>query len=42
MNAAGFRWVSVVDGGELPGWIDHAALEGCATAGEALDRSAPT
>ena len=38
IDAAGFGWVSVVDGGELLGWIDHAALEGCATAGEATAR----
>jgi osmoprotectant transport system ATP-binding protein len=35
IDAAGFGWVSVVDDGELLGWVDHRALEGCATAGEA-------
>jgi len=30
--------VSVVEGGELLGWVDHDALEGCATAGEATAR----
>ena len=35
IEAAGFGWVSVVDDGELLGWVDHRALEGCATAGEA-------
>jgi osmoprotectant transport system ATP-binding protein len=35
IDAAGFGWVSVVDDGELLGWIDHRALEGCASAGEA-------
>ena len=35
IEAGGFGWVSVVDDGELLGWIDHRALEGCATAGEA-------
>ena len=35
IEAGGFGWVSVVDDGELLGWIDHHALEGCATAGEA-------
>ncbi|MGH2630742.1 MAG: CBS domain-containing protein, partial [Actinomycetota bacterium] len=38
IDVAGFGWVSVVDDGELLGWVDHAALEGCATAGEATAR----
>jgi osmoprotectant transport system ATP-binding protein len=38
IDEGGFGWVSVVDDGELLGWIDHAALEGCATAGEATPR----
>ena len=38
IDAAGFGWVSVVDDGELLGWVDHQALEGCATAGEATPR----
>jgi osmoprotectant transport system ATP-binding protein len=35
IEGAGFGWVSVVHDGELLGWIDHRALEGRATAGEA-------
>jgi osmoprotectant transport system ATP-binding protein len=38
IDAAGFGWVSVVDEGELLGWVDHQALEGCAMAGEATPR----
>jgi len=38
IDAAGFGWVSVVDEGELLGWVDHQALQGCATAGEATPR----
>jgi osmoprotectant transport system ATP-binding protein len=38
IEAGGFGWVSVVDGDELLGWVDHDALEGCATAGEAPAR----
>jgi osmoprotectant transport system ATP-binding protein len=37
---AGFDtdWVSVIEDGELLGWVDEAALEGKATAGEARPR----
>jgi osmoprotectant transport system ATP-binding protein len=37
---AGFdtAWVSVIEDGELLGWVDEAALEGKATAGEARPR----
>jgi osmoprotectant transport system ATP-binding protein len=38
IEAGGFGWVSVVDGDELLGWVDHDALAGCATAGEATAR----
>jgi osmoprotectant transport system ATP-binding protein len=38
IEAGGFGWVSVVDGDELLGWVDHDALEGCVTAGEAPAR----
>jgi osmoprotectant transport system ATP-binding protein len=38
IDAAGFGWVSVVDEGELLGWVDRDALEGCGTAGEATAR----
>jgi osmoprotectant transport system ATP-binding protein len=31
-------WVSVVDGNELLGWIDEAAMDGCIRAGEAAAR----
>ena len=38
IDAGGFGWVSVVDDGELLGWIDHDALAGAATAGDATPR----
>jgi osmoprotectant transport system ATP-binding protein len=38
IEEGGFGWVSVVDDGELLGWVDSAALEGCATAAEATPR----
>ena len=38
IDAGGFGWVSVVDDGELLGWIDAESLEGRATAGEAAPR----
>ena len=38
IEAADFGWVSVVDDGELLGWVDRDALEGCTTAGEAVAR----
>jgi osmoprotectant transport system ATP-binding protein len=38
IDAAGFGWVSVVDDGELLGWVDHHALEGCATLGQATPK----
>ena len=38
IDAAGYGWVSVVDDGELLGWIDADSLDGCATAGEANPR----
>ncbi|MEZ0236081.1 MAG: ABC transporter ATP-binding protein [Actinomycetota bacterium] len=38
IDAAGFGWVSVVDEGELLGWVDHQALQGCVMAGEATPR----
>jgi len=38
IDAAGFGWVSVVDEGELLGWVDRQALQGCDTAGEATSR----
>jgi osmoprotectant transport system ATP-binding protein len=38
MEALGFDWVSVVDGGELLGWVDASMLEGCRTVAEATPR----
>jgi osmoprotectant transport system ATP-binding protein len=38
IDEGGFGWVSIVDDGELAGWVDRGALEGCATAGEASAR----
>ena len=38
IDAGGFGWVSVVDDGELLGWIDAGALDGCTTAGEAIPK----
>jgi osmoprotectant transport system ATP-binding protein len=38
IDAAGFGWVSVIDDGELLGWVDHDALEGCTTVAEARAR----
>ncbi|HEY5904765.1 MAG TPA: ATP-binding cassette domain-containing protein, partial [Actinomycetota bacterium] len=38
IDAAGFGWVSVVDEGELLGWVDHQALQGCVMAGQATPR----
>jgi osmoprotectant transport system ATP-binding protein len=38
IDAAGFGWVSVVDEGELLGWVDRHELEGLATAGDATPR----
>jgi osmoprotectant transport system ATP-binding protein len=38
IDAADFGWVSVVEEGELLGWVDHDALEGCTTVGEAAAR----
>ena len=35
IDAGGFGWASVVDDGELAGWIDHDALRGCSTVAEA-------
>ena len=34
----GFDWVSVVDDGELKGWVDDETLAGCSTVGEAKVR----
>jgi osmoprotectant transport system ATP-binding protein len=38
MEKFGFDWVSVVDGGELLGWVDGDALTGRATVGETRTR----
>ena len=38
MERSGFDWVSVVDDGELLGWVDRQALNGIATVGEAKPR----
>jgi osmoprotectant transport system ATP-binding protein len=38
IDAGGFGWVSVVDDGELLGWVDAESLEGGSTAGEANPR----
>ena len=38
MDRFGLDWVSVVEEGELLGWIDRAALDGKATVGEASPR----
>jgi osmoprotectant transport system ATP-binding protein len=38
IEAGGFDWVSVVDDGELRGWVDGPAFEGAATVGEARIR----
>ena len=38
MDASGFVCVSVVDGGELGGWVDRAALQGASMVGDAKPR----
>jgi osmoprotectant transport system ATP-binding protein len=38
MERFGFDWTSVVDDGELLGWVDRQALEGRSTVGEAEPR----
>jgi osmoprotectant transport system ATP-binding protein len=38
IDAGGFGWVSVLDEGELLGWVDHRALEGCVTVADAEPR----
>jgi osmoprotectant transport system ATP-binding protein len=38
MQSFGFDWVSVVEDGELLGWVDRRALEGCAYVKEAEPR----
>ena len=38
IEAAGFGWASVVDDGELLGWVDRDALEGCDTVAQARTR----
>lgn len=38
IDGGGFGWVSVVDDGELLGWIDAGALDGCARAGDATPK----
>jgi osmoprotectant transport system ATP-binding protein len=38
MEKFGFDWVSVVEGGELLGWVDGRALEGVSRVGEASPR----
>jgi osmoprotectant transport system ATP-binding protein len=38
MERTGLDWVSVVDDGELLGWVDRAALDGRATVGQANTR----
>jgi osmoprotectant transport system ATP-binding protein len=38
IEAGGFDWVSVVDGDQLLGWVDHHALDGCATVADATPR----
>jgi osmoprotectant transport system ATP-binding protein len=38
MQSSGYDWVSVVDRGELLGWVDARALEGHRTVGEATPR----
>ncbi len=38
IGSGGFGWASVVDDGELRGWVDPAVLDGAATVGEARIR----
>ena len=38
IDAAGFGWASVVDDGDLLGWVDHDALDGYATVADATTR----
>ena len=38
VEAAGFGWTSVVDDGELRGWVDLEVLQGVSTVGEATIR----
>ena len=38
MEAYGADWVSVVEGGELLGWVDRSGLEGATRAGEGVPR----
>jgi osmoprotectant transport system ATP-binding protein len=38
MEAFGFDWVSVVDGGELLGWVDRGTLDGVGAVAEASPR----
>jgi osmoprotectant transport system ATP-binding protein len=38
MDTSGFEWVSVVDDGELRGWVDRAALQGADRVGDAEAR----
>lgn len=38
MDAFNFDWVSVVDDGELKGWIDRAGLDGIGTVADAEAR----
>lgn len=38
MEKFDFDWVSVVDDGELRGWVDERALEGCSVVSEASPR----
>ncbi len=39
MDRLGFDWASVVDDGELKGWVDKAALEGVSKVAEVTPRS---
>ena len=38
IDEAGFGWVSIVEDGELLGWVDRHELDGLVTAGEATPR----
>ena len=38
IDRAGFGWTSVVDDGELLGWVDHDLLAGCEKVGDATPR----
>lgn len=38
MDRSGFEWISVVDEGELAGWVDRASLERVGSVGDATPR----